>query len=46
MEVSSELDDGFAIENPDEEELFSDEDMDAVESMTADDDDAGFDLEL
>ena len=46
VEVSSELDDGFAIENPDEEELFSDEDMDAVESMTADDDDAGFDLEL
>ena len=44
VEVSSELDEGFAIENPDEEELLSEEELNAVEeSMAEDEVGAGFD---
>ena len=49
VEVSSELDDGFAIEHPEDEdpEEFSEEDMEAVErSMAMDDEDDGFGLDL
>ncbi len=44
VEVSSELDEGFAIENPDEDELLSEEELNAVEeSMAEDEVGAGFD---